>query len=252
MSVGSTKLMPMWKKTIAWTIGTASATGVVVFGVLGLIHHWGSGQFGPLAAWVSGAGTLAAVTIALWQAQRTNQRAVEDARNAEERLDEERKRHKEQLQAQRVAVMRREQIEAGKEIAASLRQIWRLTDNFTWSFRLESESDIAKDTYLDGVTDYSDVFSSTEHSIELARLGIFDETLLGNVETGLKRARKLRGEIVGVGLAQLVNWDSYDNSYEEVGESVRIITTYLNAALNPVYLRYIRKQLDEDNFESSV
>lgn len=235
----------MWKRTIAWTIGTASAAGVVAFGVLGLVHHWGSGQFGPLAAWVSGAGTLAAVTVALWQAHRTNQRAVEDARKAEERLEEERKRHKEQLQAQRVAVMRREQIEAGKEIAASMHQIWRLTNNFIWSFRLESDEDKKNKTYLDGVTGYSDVFSSTTHSIELARLGIFDKTLLGHVETGLKRARKLHGELVGVGIAQLVNWDSYDDSYKEVGESVRIITIYLNAALNPAYLRYIREQLDE-------
>lgn len=235
----------MWKKRIALTIGTASATGVVAFAVLGLIHHWGSGQFGPLAAWVSGAGTLAAVTVALWQAHRTNQRAVEDAQKAEERLEEERARHMEQLQAQRVAVMRHEQIEAGKEIAVSMHRIWRLTNNFIWSFQLEAEDAVANKTYLDGVADYSDVFSSTTHSIELARLGIFDEGLLGHVETGLKRARKLHDELVGVGIAQLVNWDSYDDSYKEVGESVRIITTYLNAALNPAYLRYIRKQMED-------
>jgi hypothetical protein len=235
----------MWKKTIAWTIGTASATGVVVFGVLGLIQHWGSGQFGPLAAWVSGAGTLAAVTVALWQGHKTTERALEEAKRADDRLAEERTRHRDQLRAQRAAVLRQEQIEAGKEIASAMHRIWRLTSNFGNSFRFEQKDDVARDTYLTEVAIWSDEVSDTTHKIELARLGLIDEGLHDHVETGLKRVRSMHKELAEAGVPELIKWDAFDHRYEEVKESVRTITTYLNVVLNPAYVRYVRKQLGD-------
>ncbi|ORL76420.1 hypothetical protein A5N71_16410 [Prescottella equi] len=50
--------------------------------VFGLGSHWGSGQWGDVATWISGCSTFAAVLVALWQTVIAREAAAKSAREA--------------------------------------------------------------------------------------------------------------------------------------------------------------------------
>ncbi|MGW5074035.1 hypothetical protein [Rhodococcus sp. NPDC004095] len=129
-------------KVLAWVAGIVGVVVIGVFAVVGLVSGWGVGQFGPLAAWVSGALTLAAVSVSLWQANEAKRRALEDAEKAEKRLQEERNRHAQELEraSQQTADVERrhqEQLKVQKETRQieSILPIWHaVADTRQWYF----------------------------------------------------------------------------------------------------------------------
>ncbi len=57
--------------------GIVLSSGVLGFLVdYGLLRNWGANQWGPVAAWLAGALTLAAVVIALWQADNARRESM--------------------------------------------------------------------------------------------------------------------------------------------------------------------------------
>jgi hypothetical protein len=60
-----------------WVIAICFAGGLALgfFVVFGFIHKWGANQWGPLAAWLAGAATFAAVVVALRQSAQARREA---------------------------------------------------------------------------------------------------------------------------------------------------------------------------------
>lgn len=139
---------PSARSTVAWWRVYALVLFVpfvlVFVLVFGIRSHWGSGQWGDVATWLSGCSTLAAVVVALRQnviASRVAARAVLDAAaakaEAEARLEREIEAYSERVEAQLKKsdelYGRRARAEALAIQRSELMVLWPVLDEIQWA-----------------------------------------------------------------------------------------------------------------------
>ncbi|BCF86657.1 hypothetical protein RQCS_62020 (plasmid) [Rhodococcus qingshengii] len=215
-------------------------------------HSWGASQWGPVAAWFGGILTATAVTISMWQALDAKKKTLQDRKDADKRQDDERKRHerelehaalqlerseqrhREQLEVQARSQSRIEQMQSVKETCIALNRIYISTLNFTSEFRfLKGDEELNR--FLDLKADWNQQVVLECQSIQLALIGTQDAQIIEFSDTALSEIDTLRKELISP-VPAIIDWTVVDNMTDRVHRSVKLITSWATATMQPSYL----------------
>jgi hypothetical protein len=215
-------------------------------------------QLAAAGGWVSGFGSLAAVSVALRQARIASRKAESDAADAENRLDEERGRHaielenaqeqlrtterlhREQLDAQNRANARAEQLLSVRDTCVSLNLIYGKTLDFTSKFRFETVRDAAIDGRYKAMPEWASLLSTETMNIQIARIGVMDIHMQEFIETALRRTVALREELIKAAYEEIV-WPDVDQMTEGLFGDIKVISSWATGTMQPSYLQALKK-----------